>query len=113
MFRKKFLFIPIAIGITFSLISFTSNAQEKKQTVNYAKEGYVKATVINYKVESCGFLLELTDKEKTKLTPQKLADDFKKDKLKVWVKYALAKKEFIGTCMAGKFCEIIDIKKRK
>ena len=97
----------------FSLLTFTLNAQAKKQTINYAQEGYVKATVINYKVDGCGFLLELADKEKTKLAPEKLADDFKKDKIKVWVKYSIAKKQPVGTCMAGKFCEVIDIKKRK
>jgi len=98
---------------SLSLFLFTANAQEKKKTPDYTKEGYVKAIVINYKVENCGFLIELNDKAKTKLAPEKLADDFKKDKLKIWVKYSIAKKQPMGTCMAGQLCEIIDIKKRK
>jgi len=108
MFRITAFFI-----FAFSFLTFTLNAQEKKQTVNYAKEGYVKASIINYKVENCGFLIELADKEKTKLAPEKLADDFKKDKIKIWVKYSIVKKQPVSTCMAGKVCEVIDIKKRK
>ena len=108
MFRIKTFLI-----FAFTLLAFCLNAQEKKQTVNYEKEGYVKASIIHYKVEGCGFLIELNDKEKTKLAPEKLADEFKKNKIKIWVKYALAKTQPNGTCMAGKLCEVIDIKKRK
>lgn len=106
MFRTITLFT-----IAFLLFTFKVNAQEKKQKINYEKEGYVKAEVIHYKVEGCGYLIELTDK--TKIAPDKLAEDFKKDKEKIWVKYALAKKQPTSTCMAGKLAEIIDIKKRK
>ncbi len=105
--------MPIAIGITLSLMTFSLNAQEKKQPVNYAKEGYVKATVINYKIDGCGFLIQLADKEKTKLVPDKMPDDFKKDKRKIWVKYSISKKQEMSSCMAGKQCEVIEIKKRK
>jgi len=108
MFRIITLFT-----IVFSLITFKVNAQEKKQKINYQKEGYVKAIVIHYKVEGCGYLIELTDKAKTKIAPDKLADEFKKDKEKVWIKYTLAKKQPISTCMAGKLAEIVDVKKRK
>jgi len=103
--------IALLIAV-FTLCTFTISAQTAKK-INYAKEGYVKAKVIKYEVESCGFLIELGDKEKTKLMPDKLADEFKKKNLKVWVKYTLAKKQLPGTCMAGKQSEIIDIKKRK
>ncbi|HWY39125.1 MAG TPA: hypothetical protein VNY73_11235 [Bacteroidia bacterium] len=99
--------------LSFCLFSFLCFSQEKKQSVNYEKEGYVKATVIHYKVDGCGFLLELADKEKTKLAPDKLADSFKINKLKVWLKYSPAKSQPMSTCMAGKPCEIIDVKKRK
>lgn len=108
MFRVISLFT-----IAFSLLAFKVNAQEKKQKINYEKEGYVKAEVIHYKVEGCGYLIELTDKAKTKIAPDKLAEEFKKDKEKVWIKYSIAKKQPMSTCMAGKLAEIIDIKKRK
>jgi hypothetical protein len=97
----------------FTLFTCKVTAQEKKHKVNYEKEGYVKAIVIKYEVESCGYLIELTDKAKTKITPYKLPDEFKKDKEKVWLKYTLAKKQLPSTCMAGKQAEIEDIKKRK
>src|SRR5437899_1068919 len=101
MFRVKlFLFF------TFSLLAFASIAQEKKQNSNPAKEGFVKATIIDYKVDGCGFLIQFADKQKTKLVPEKLSDDLKKDKLKVWVKYSLAKKQLMGTCNAGTQCEV-------
>ena len=101
------------LAIVFSLSTFKVNAQEKKQKINYEKEGYVKATIIHYKVEGCGYLIELADKAKTKIAPDKLAEEFKKDKEKIWVKYALAKKQPMSTCMAGKLVEVTDIKKRK
>ncbi|HKC67644.1 MAG TPA: hypothetical protein VKG26_05400 [Bacteroidia bacterium] len=101
------------LTIAFSLFAFAAKAQDKKQKINYEKEGYVKAEVIHYKVEGCGYLIELTDKAKTKIAPDKLADEFKKDKEKVWIKYTLAKKQPMSTCMAGKLAEVIDIQKRK
>jgi len=95
------------------MFAFNVNAQEKKQKTNYEKEGYIKAKVIHYKVEGCGFLIELADKAKTKIAPDKLAEEFKKDKTKIWIKYTIAKKQPMSTCMAGKLAEIIDVKKRK
>ena len=108
MFRIACLFTFV-----FTLLMFTTNAQEKGKKINYAKEGYVKARVIKYEVESCGFLIELTDKEKTKLSPDKLEEGLKKNNLKIWIKYTLSKKQLMGTCMAGKQCEVIDIRRRK
>jgi hypothetical protein len=108
MFRIITLFT-----LVFSLFTFKVNAQEKKQKINYEKEGYVKAIVIHYEVENCGYLIELANKAKTKIAPDKLADEFKKDKEKIWVKYTLAKKQPMSTCMGGKLAEVVDVKKRK
>ena len=109
--------IAYAFTFVFTLLLFTTHAQEKTgssaKKINYAKEGYVKAKIIKYEVESCGFLIELADKEKTKLSPDKLAEDFKKNNLKVWVKFVPVKKQMMGTCMAGKQCEMVDIRRRK
>lgn len=101
------------VSIVFLLITYRVSAQEKKQKINYEKEGYVKAVVIHYQVEGCGYLIELADKAKIKLAPDKLADEFKKDKEKIWIKYTLVKKQPMSTCMAGKLAEVIDVKKRK
>src|ERR1700757_3637349 len=104
----------IQFTIALAFITFSANAQEaaKKQKINYAKEGYEKAIVINYNIDGCGFMLELMDKRKSKISPDKLPDEFKKEKMKVWIKYASAKKQPVTTCMAGHFCDIIDIQKR-
>ncbi|MGZ3864859.1 MAG: hypothetical protein ACXVC6_11235 [Bacteroidia bacterium] len=108
MFRT---IIQITLALVF--ITFSANGQEaKKQKINYAKEGYEKATVINYNVDGCGFMLQLMDKRKSKISPDKFPDEFKKEKMKVWIKYASAKKQPVTTCMAGHFCELIDIQKR-
>ena len=101
------------LSLVFSLLSLSVSAQNKKSKINYEKEGYVKARVIKYEVENCGYLLELDGKEKTKLTPDKLDDAFKKDKQKVWVKYSFVKKQPMSTCMGGKLVVISDIRKRK
>ena len=107
MFRNVLL-----LFVMFSTLAFSAHAQDKKHKINFKKEGYTKAVVINYNVDGCGFLLQLTDEQKTKLMPEKLPDDFKKDKKKVWIKYALLKKQPITTCMAGKMIELFDIEKR-
>lgn len=98
--------------LCFAFAIFACTAKQKSLKTNYAKEGYVKAVVKKYEVENCGFLIELTDAERTRLAPDKLSDEFKKDQLKVWVKYTVAKKQMPGTCMAGKQSEIVDIQKR-
>ena len=105
--------VSILCAIAFLFSTLQVQAQEKKQKSNYEKEGYVKAEVLDFKLDGCSFLIELNDKEKTKITPDKLADEFKKDKQKVWVKYRPVKKQLPSTCMAGKQVEIIDVKKRK
>lgn len=71
------------------------------------------ARVIKYEVEACGYLLELPDAKKSKLAPDKLPDELKKDNQKVWVKYTPLKKQLMGVCMAGTQVEIVDIKARK
>ena len=106
MLRHIFIFLLCTGSLTLA-------AQKKQPHVNYAKEGYVKAKVIKYEVESCGYLLQLGDKKKTKLAPDKLPDDFKKHNMKVWVKYVPVKKPMMGTCMAGQQSEIQAICPRK
>ncbi|MGZ3862863.1 MAG: hypothetical protein ACXVPN_10665 [Bacteroidia bacterium] len=105
----------IEFTIAFVFITFSAGAQEsgKKQKIKYAKEGYEKAVVINYNVDGCGFMFQLMDKRKSKISPDRFPEEFKKEKMKVWIKYASAKKQPVTTCMAGHFCELIDIQKRK
>ena len=46
--------------LAFSLLIFTSNAQEKKTKPDYAKEGNIKATVINYKDDNSKSIINST-----------------------------------------------------
>ena len=48
-----------------------------EQKMDFETEGYVKATVINYEVDGCTFLLKLMDEKKLEAT--KNSSDFKKD----------------------------------
>jgi len=73
------------------------------------KEGYTKATVINYAVDGCSWLLQLEDGKK--LEPANLSDEFKKDKLKVWVQYQI-KKGGMSICMVGEMVTITKIEVR-
>jgi hypothetical protein len=78
--------------------------------IDNVKQGYTKATVIKYEVESCGYILQLENGNK--LMPDNLNDSLKIDSLKVWIKFLLPKKQPMTTCMAGKTATIADIKKR-
>ncbi|HEY1040455.1 MAG TPA: hypothetical protein VGF30_13665 [Bacteroidia bacterium] len=81
----------------------------KQAPVDYSAEGFVKATVIKYEVESCGYILQL-DNEK-RLMPENLADEYKKDKLIIWIKYETPKKQPMTTCMAGTVVKLTEVKK--
>lgn len=85
------------------------SCKAKKAAVDYSKEGYVKATVIKYEVESCGYILQLAGEKK--LQPENLAEEFKKDKLVVWIKYETPKRQPMTTCMAGTVVKLTDVKK--
>ena len=64
------------------------------------------ATVINYEVDGCKFLLQLTDGKK--LQPENLAVEFQKDQLKLQMKYHVQNK--MNTCMTGEVVHIDFIK---
>jgi hypothetical protein len=105
------MFRSCLILTLFALMA--ASCQNKTPGTDYAKEGYAKAVVIKYEVESCGYLLQLADEKKSLLAPDKLPDELKKDKQKVWVKYAPLKKQMMGTCMAGTQVAVADIRIRK
>ena len=82
----------------------------QEQQREYANSGYNRGRVIYNEVDGCGYMIQLGDG--TKLEPSNLKDEFKKDKLDVWIKYA-AKKGGMSTCMAGQMVDITDIQLRK
>lgn len=73
------------------------------------KEGYIKATVVNLTLDGCSWLLQLEDGKK--LEPINLKEEFKKDKLNVWIQYQI-KKGGMSVCMAGEIVNIIKIEVR-
>jgi hypothetical protein len=77
---------------------------------NYRDSTYKAATVINYTVDGCTWMLQLEDGKK--LQPSVLKPEFQKDKLKVWIKYS-PKKGGVGICMAGEIVDITEIDLRK
>jgi hypothetical protein len=71
----------------------------------HEQNGFVKATIINYTLDGCGFMLRLEDGKK--LEPVNLAEEFKKDNIKVWIKYQHYKGNSI--CMAGEMVTVTAI----
>jgi len=67
------------------------------------EKGFVKATVKNYTVDGCTWML--FSESGKKLQPAKLDAAFQKNDLPVWIQYTV-KKGATGICMAG---EIVDI----
>jgi len=116
---KKIVLFPFLIFLfSFLIVSchckknITSVVQPSvsEQKKDFEKEGYIKATVINYEVDGCTFLLKLMDEKK--LEPTNLAAEFKKDQLAVWIKYT-PKKGAVSVCMAGQIVDLFDIQIRQ
>jgi len=80
------------------------------EEINYKEKGYVPATVINYTVDGCTWMLKL-DNDK-KLQPLELKPEFQRDNLDVWIKYVI-KKGAVGICMAGEIVSLTEIVIRK
>lgn len=99
----------------------SSAAAETKSTmpspVDFEKEGYVKATVVDSELSACPYLLQLEPvlngpEVLIRLEPTNLKEEFKKDQLPVWIKY-VPQKGAVSTCMAGTIVELSDIQIRK
>lgn len=100
-----------SIFIAGILMLFTVSCKEKKLTdTDMEGSGYVKAMVISYEVDGCGYMLELTS-DKSKLEPDGLQPEFQKDSLPVWIKYKAAP-DRMSICMAGQTIDLLEIKKR-
>lgn len=114
--KKTILFFFLIVIFSFAMAAChcRKNAADSKTTSevkrDFEKEGYIKATVINYTVDGCSFLLKLEGDKKLEAT--NLAAEFKKDQLTVWIKYAPNKKA-VSICMAGPIVDLSDIQIRK
>ena len=115
--KKLFILSLVILNFPF----FLSSCHCKKKTTettttpevkrDFAKEGYVPASVVFSDLSGCPYLLVLANEKR--LEPSvALATVFQQDKLDVWVKYA-EKKGAMSVCMAGQMVDISDIQIRK
>ena len=115
-----FIICSVIIGTMQSCSLFSGAKKKTSETIvdTHEQNGFVKAIVINYAVDGCTFMLQpgddaqevLTGKVEKKLQPVNLREDFKKDNLKVWIKYQHFKGNSI--CMVGEMVTITAIEKR-
>lgn len=101
-------------SLLFILLVFTgmTSCKHKSKTgtdVDYGAQGYIAATVINYEVDGCQWMIQLENG--TKYEPQNMDESFRKDQQKVWIKYVEVKGA-MTICMAGKVIKLTDIKQR-
>jgi hypothetical protein len=80
------------------------------EDINYRERGYTPATVINYTIDGCSWMLKLENDQK--LQPLELQPEFQQENLKVWIKYVI-KKGAVGICMAGEIVTLTEIVIRK
>ncbi len=96
-------FIVLTNACSHKTMSVQSLASEEKAN-------FIKATIINYTLDGCGWMLQLEDEKK--LQPVNLNNEFKKENLKVWVQYQPVK-QGMSICMAGEIITITTIELRK
>lgn len=110
--KLKYITNTIAIILFISICSCKTKAPQQNNNQPNSietKEGYTKATIINYAVDGCSWMIQLEDGKK--LEPSNLADEFKKENLKVWIQYQV-KKGGMSICMAGEMVTITTIEIR-
>jgi hypothetical protein len=111
--RKNISLLIICSAFIVTLQScflFTEVKNKSSESVsdNHEQNGFAKATIINYTIDGCTFVIQLEDGKK--LEPINLQEEFKKDNFKVWIKYQHYKGNSI--CMAGEMVNITSIEKR-
>lgn len=84
---------------------------EVTEVVDYAKEKYTMATVVDMReLDGCGFMLKLDSGKKLQPSPA-LAKEFSVNDKAVWIKYQV-KKGGVGICMSGQIVTLLDIQGR-
>jgi hypothetical protein len=110
--HKNITLIIISMMVLVALQSchlFVKEKQEIPKVVVPLHEGFTKATVINYSVDGCSWMIQLEDGKL--LEPVNLKDEFKKENLKVWIQYKHY--ENFSFCMAGEMVTISAIEIRE
>lgn len=83
---------------------------EKTNEAALIKDGFVKASIIDKTgLDGCSFMIKLENE--LLLESNSIKEEFKKDSLKIWVKY-IPKKGAMSICMSGKMVDIVAIKLR-
>ena len=103
-----FCFVLFATLHSCFVITGVKNKPSKLALDTHEQKGFVKATIINYTLDGCSFMVQLEDGKK--LEPVNLQMEFRKDNFKVWIKYQYYKSNSI--CMAGEMATITAIEKR-
>ena len=100
----------LSIIVSFAIATFFSCKCKTKSpvSIDYSAQGYTAATIIDFEVDGCKWMIQFASGEKYE--PQNLAEEFKKDQLKVWIKYEIQKKA-ISICMGGIVIKVVDVKK--
>lgn len=80
---------------------------KKEESIDYEKQGFVKATVIILNLDGCNYLLQLGSGKR--LEVQGLPVELKKEKLQLWIKY-VPDKEAMSICMAGEIVKLTEYK---
>lgn len=113
--KNKFTHITlITLGIAALYVLPSCSKFSKKEPVVINEPAplypdYTKATIINYTLDGCSWMLQLESGKK--LEPKNLAQEFKKEGLQVWIKYS--NYENYSFCMAGQMVTINKIAIRK
>ena len=97
------------IALFISLVTACVTQKKVVSDSEMEAQGFVKAMVITYEVDGCGYMLELSS-DKSRLEPDGLQPDFQKDSLPVWIKYKTVDR--MSICMAGATIDLLEIKKR-
>lgn len=104
---KSFLRLLLISTLIFSACS--PKVPGTQSVTPMEQQGFVKATVKNYTVDGCTWLLELENGKK--LQPAFLDIPFQKDNLAVWIKYTVTKSN-ASICMTGQTVNITEIQQR-
>lgn len=98
------------LAAIFAFVLIACKHQKAVSDSDMEAQGFVKAMVIAYEIDGCGYMLELTS-DKSKLEPDGLQPEFQKDSTPVWIKYKAAP-DRMSICMAGATIDLLEIKKR-
>lgn len=94
-----------AINIEDTLVKET----QPDESYFMLQDGFVKGIIFKEASDTtCGFLIRLEDN--SILRPIKLNDDFKQEKLRVWIKFKEVR-PLVGKCTIGRVIEVLAIKK--